>query len=104
MIFLSACRLCMFDPTVTPEGCWGCSPPVVCSGVKETAEDNCIMAHTILKMLETPYQGLKIQKHFREHASLVFQYELSSPVKDNSPFVWEFLAPPLVRTIVETMQ
>jgi hypothetical protein len=40
---------------------------VFCSGVKETVEDNCILAHNILEMLETPFQ-IQIEKYFREHA------------------------------------
>jgi hypothetical protein len=71
-----------------------------CCGVKQTVEDNCILAHSILKMLEIPFQKLKFKQIFREHAPP--PREILLPVKNLSPpvgniilFVVELLAPPL---------
>ena len=57
MTFLSACRFCMSDPI-----CFVSS--VFCSGVKETVEDNCVLAHNILEMLETRISDSKLKSIF----------------------------------------
>ena len=54
-----------------------------CCGVKQTVEDNCILAHSILKMLEIPFQKLKFKQVFRGHAPPPRERLL--PVKNLSP-------------------
>ena len=56
---------------------------MLCSGVKQTVEDNCILVHSNLKMLEIPFQRPKIKKLFWEACpppprERFFMYELSS--------------------------